>query len=101
MLATISVLGETRTGCDLCRNRAIALHVKMRCFLPQQAIQKSLSQGICCSGSCDAYAQGCHVTDDKAADEKIHEVEDEVVDIVLKLLRVALAAGIIVKRTCG
>lgn len=72
----------------------------MRYLLPQQALQKRLSQGVCCSGSCNTYAQCCHVTDDEAGNEQIHEVEGQMIYIVLELPRVALADGIIVKRTC-
>jgi hypothetical protein len=69
----------------------------MRYLLPQQALQKCLSQGVCCSGSCNTNAQCCHVTNNEAANEQIHEVEDQMVDLVLELPRVALADGIIVK----
>ena len=90
--------GEARTGCDLCRSRPIPLHVKVRYVLPQQAFQKRLPQRVCCSSGCNARAQCCHIADDEAANEQIHEVEDQVVDTVLELLGVALANGIIVER---
>ena len=69
-------------------------------LLPQRAHQERLSQGACCSGSRNTYTQCCHVTDDEASNEQIHEVKDEMVDPVCELLRVALANGIIVVRSC-
>lgn len=91
---------ETHTGCDLCGNGSIALHVKMCYILPEQALEKCLPQGVCSSSSCNAYAQCSEITDDEAANEQVHEPEDQVANLVLELLRVALSRGIIIDRTC-
>ena len=66
-------------------------------LLSQRALQERLSQGACCSGSRSAYAQCCHITDNEAGNKKIHEVEDEMVDLVCELLRLTLADGITVQ----
>ncbi len=69
-------------------------------FLPQQTLQKRLPQGACGSGSRNTYAKCCHVADDEAGNEQIHEVEDEMVDLGSELLRVALAGRKIVEGSC-
>jgi len=69
-------------------------------FLPQQTLQKRLPQGACGSGSRYTYAKCCHVADDEAGNEQIHEVEDEMVDLGSELLRVALAGRKIVEGSC-
>ena len=66
-------------------------------FLPQQTLQERLPQGACGSGSRNTYAKCCHVADDEAGNEQIHEVEDEMVDLGSEPLRVALAGGKIVE----
>lgn len=92
---------EARTACDLCGNGSIALHVKMFDILPEQALQKGLPQGICGSSSCDAHAQCSKITDDKAANEQVHEPKDQGVDSAFELLLVALCRGIVDDRTGG
>ena len=91
---------ETHTGCDLRGNGSIALHVKMCYILPEQALEKCLPQGVCGSSSCNAYAQCSDITDDEAGNEQVHEIENQVVNLVLELLRVALSRGITIDRTC-
>ncbi len=69
-------------------------------FLPQQTLQKRLSQGACGSDSRNTYAKCCHVADDEAGNEQIHEVEDEMIDLGSELLRVALTGRKIAEGSC-
>lgn len=86
---------EGRTGCDLCGNGSIALHVKMFDILPEQALQKGLPQRVCGSSSCNAHAQCSEITDDEAANEQVHEPKDQGANSALELLLVALSRGIV------
>lgn len=69
-------------------------------FLPQQTLQKRFPHGACGSGSRDTYAKCCNVADEKAGNEQIHEVENEMVDLGSELMRIALAGREIVEGSC-
>ena len=87
---------DTHTGCDLCSNGSIALHIEMCYILPEQALEKCLPQGVCGSSSCNAHAQCSEITDNEAGNKQVHEPEDQAANLVMELLRVALSGAIIV-----
>ncbi len=72
----------------------------MSYFLSQQTLQKHLSQEACSSDSRNTYAKCCHVVDDEASNEQIHEVENEMIDLSSELLRVALIDRKIAEESC-
>lgn len=76
------------------------MHVKVRYILPQQGTKECLPERIRRSGSRNTNAQRADIADDEAGDEKIYEVENQMVDSVLERLRVHLAARVVTERTC-
>ena len=69
-------------------------------FLPQQTLQKRFPHRACGSRSRDTYAKCCNVADEKAGNEQIHEVENEMVDMGSELMRIALAGRKVVESCC-
>ena len=72
----------------------------MRDFLPQQTLQKRFPHGACGSRSRDTYAKCCNVADEKAGNEQIHKIENEMVDMCSELMCIALAGREIVEGSC-
>jgi hypothetical protein len=68
-------------------------------LLPEQAFQKRFPEGIRGPGSGNANAESCHIANDKAADEKIHKVEHQVIDLISELIRVTLTDCVVIERT--
>jgi len=69
-------------------------------FLSQQTLQKHHSQEACDSDSRDTYAKCCHVVNNEVSHEKIHEVENEMIDLSSELQHAALINREIVEESC-
>ena len=58
-------------------------------FLPQQTLQKRLSQRARGSGSRNTYAKSCDVANEEAGNEQIYEIKNEMVDLTSEMPRIA------------
>jgi hypothetical protein len=71
----------------------------MSYVLPEQFVQKVLTQGACRPGCSDADTQRAQIPDDKASDEEVHKIKNQAVNVIGEG-RAVLACGLLIKFGC-
>lgn len=64
-------------------------------FLPQEAVEEGLAEGVCGARGRYTGKEGRQIADDEASDKDVNEVKHEMINIGLELLRIVLARSIV------
>lgn len=73
------------------RGRAVVFSIEVPDFLPEQAVEESLSQRAGSSGSRDANAECRNVADDEARNEQVNKVQNKCINRRSEFLGVGIA----------